>query len=157
MRSSNCPRYLVPATSEAKSRVMTRLLYKIRETFFWTMRKANPSAMALLPTPGSPMSRGLFFLRRLSICDTRSISFSRPTTGSSLSCSANSVRSRPKLSSTGVFDFCPFLAVDFEEAYAASSASSLSSEESLKVSAPGLSIKSSSEVIIDLNCSFTPS
>ena len=29
-----------------------------------TMRCASPSTMAVLPTPGSPMSTGLFFVRR---------------------------------------------------------------------------------------------
>ena len=38
---------------------------------------------------------------------TRSISFGRPMTGSSLPCRASSVRSRPKLSSAGVLDFLP--------------------------------------------------
>ena len=72
----------MPATKEAKSRVTTRLLYNTRATFLCTIRKANPSAIALFPTPGSPMRIGLFFLRRLNIWDTRSISLSRPTTGS---------------------------------------------------------------------------
>jgi hypothetical protein len=72
------------------------------------MRMASPSAMAVLPTPGSPMRTGLFFLRRLSTCATRSISFSRPTIGSSLSSAASFVRSCPKLSSTGVLDFSVF-------------------------------------------------
>ena len=49
-----------------------------------TMRCARPSAIAVLPTPGSPISTGLFFLRRDSTWMTRSISFSRPITGSSL-------------------------------------------------------------------------
>ena len=40
--------------------------------------------MAVLPTPGSPIRAGLFFVRRLRIWMTRSISFSRPMTGSSL-------------------------------------------------------------------------
>ena len=105
IRSSNCPLYLVPATKDARSKVTTRLLNKIRETFFWTMRKANPSAMAVLPTPGSPIKIGLFFFLRERICATRSISFSRPMIGSSLSSSAILVRSRPKLSKTGVRDF----------------------------------------------------
>ena len=39
--------------------------------------------MAVLPTPGSPMRTGLFFVRRESTCMTRSISFARPMTGSS--------------------------------------------------------------------------
>ena len=57
--------------------------------------------MAVLPTPGSPMSTGLFLVRRDSTCMTRSISFSRPTTGSSLCSRASAVRLRPNWSSTG--------------------------------------------------------
>ena len=105
MRSSNCPLYFVPATKLAKSSVTTRLSYKILDTFRCIMRKASPSAIADFPTPGSPISRGLFFFRRLSICETRWISFSLPTTGSSLPSSAMTVKSLPKLSKTGVFDF----------------------------------------------------
>ena len=74
----------------------------MRETFFCTIRNAKPSTMADFPTPGSPISTGLFFLRRLKICARRSISRSRPTTGSSLPSSAARVMSTPKLSSTGV-------------------------------------------------------
>ena len=58
------------------------------------MRSASPSAMAVLPTPGSPMSTGLFLLRRDKIWMTRCISVSRPITGSSLPLRAASVRSR---------------------------------------------------------------
>src|ERR1019366_4066954 len=64
-----------------------------------TIRWARPSTIAVLPTPGSPISTGLFFVRRLSTWITRRISSSRPITGSSLPCSAVSVRSRPKRSS----------------------------------------------------------
>jgi hypothetical protein len=39
----------------AKSKVTTRLLNKIRETFRFMIRMAKPSAMADLPTPGSPI------------------------------------------------------------------------------------------------------
>ena len=105
MRSSNCPRYFVPATKLAKSSVTTRLLNKILETFLLTILFAKPSAMADLPTPGSPIKRGLFFFLLLKICETRSISFSLPTTGSSFPSSAIAVRSLPKLSKTGVLDF----------------------------------------------------
>ena len=49
---------------------------------FW----ARPSATAVLPTPGSPIRHGLFLVRRPRIWVTRSISFFRPTTGSSLPC-----------------------------------------------------------------------
>ena len=51
--------------------------------------------MAVLPTPGSPISTGLFLVRRESTCMTRRISSSRPITGSSLPARASSVRSRP--------------------------------------------------------------
>src|SRR4249919_1626867 len=47
------------------------------------MSWARPSTTAVLPTPGSPIRTGLFFVRRESTCMTRSISFSRPMTGSS--------------------------------------------------------------------------
>ena len=67
--------------------------------------RASPSAIADFPTPGSPINNGLFFLRLLKICDTRSISLVRPITGSSLFSTANKVRSLPKLSRTGVLDF----------------------------------------------------
>ncbi len=103
--SSNCPLYLVPATNEARSKVTTLLPKSILDTFFCTILKARPSAIAVLPTPGSPISIGLFFFLLDRICATLSISFSRPTIGSSLSSSANLVRSLPKLSSTGVRDF----------------------------------------------------
>ena len=56
--------------------------------------------MAVLPTPGSPMSTGLFLVRRDSTCMTRSISFSRPITGSSFLSRASWVRLRPNWSST---------------------------------------------------------
>src|SRR5947209_5610110 len=45
------------------------------------MRWARPSTTAVLPTPGSPTSTGLFFVRRERICMIRSISVSRPTHG----------------------------------------------------------------------------
>ena len=48
------------------------------------MRWASPSTTAVLPTPGSPMSTGLFFVRRDRTWMTRRISSSRPMTGSSL-------------------------------------------------------------------------
>ena len=46
----------------------------------------GPSTMAVLPTPGSPISTGLFLVRRDSTWMTRRISSSRPMTGSSLPC-----------------------------------------------------------------------
>ena len=64
-----------------------------------TMRWARPSTTAVLPTPGSPMSTGLFLVRRDSTCTTRRISASRPITGSSLPSRARAVRSTPYFSS----------------------------------------------------------
>ena len=49
--------------------------------------------MAVLPTPGSPISTGLFLVRRCSTWIARRISSSRPITGSSLPSRARSVRS----------------------------------------------------------------
>ena len=54
------------------------------------MRWARPSTIAVLPTPGSPISTGLFLVRRERTWITRRISSSRPITGSSLPCSAAS-------------------------------------------------------------------
>ena len=48
------------------------------------MRWASPSTTAVLPTPGSPISTGLFLVRRDSTWTTRRISVSRPMTGSIL-------------------------------------------------------------------------
>ena len=57
------------------------------------MRCAKPSTMAVLPTPGSPISTGLFLVRRCSTWIARRISSSRPITGSSLPALARSVKS----------------------------------------------------------------
>ncbi len=98
-RSSNSPRYLAPATMLARSSEMSRLLRRLSGTSPSTMRRARPSTMAVLPTPGSPMSTGLFLVRRDSTWMTRRISSSRPMTGSILPARAASVRSRPYFSS----------------------------------------------------------
>src|SRR5262249_18696437 len=59
----------------------------------------RPSTMAVLPTPASPMSTGLFLVRRDRIWSTRRISRSRPITGSSFPALAMPVRSREYFSS----------------------------------------------------------
>ena len=64
-----------------------------------TIRCASPSTIAVLPTPGSPTSTGLFFVLRDRIWITRRISASRPMTGSSLPVRASTTRSRPYFSS----------------------------------------------------------
>ena len=81
-RSSNSPRYLAPATSEPMSSENTVLSRSPSGTSPRTIRWARPSTMAVLPTPGSPISTGLFLDLRLRIWITRRISASRPITGS---------------------------------------------------------------------------
>ena len=93
-RSSNSPRYFAPATRDARSRATIRFGFKTSGTSPDTIRPASPSTIAVLPTPGSPISTGLFFVRRARICITRRISSSRPITGSSFPRRAASVRSR---------------------------------------------------------------
>ncbi len=102
-RSSNSPRYLAPATKAPRSRVTTCLSRRVFGMSPRTIRWANPSTMAVLPTPGSPINTGLFFVRRLNTCMTRRISASRPITGSSLPCSASCVRLRPYFSRAWYF------------------------------------------------------
>ncbi len=102
MRSSNCPRYFVPATISARSSEITRLPCSSSGTSPSTIACASPSAPAVLPTPASPSSAGLFFVRRHRMRITRSISSARPITGSSAPFCASAVRSRPKVVSAGV-------------------------------------------------------
>ncbi len=97
-RSSNSPRNFAPATRDARSSATMRLSFSDSGTSPATTRRAMPSTMAVLPTPGSPMSTGLFFVRRESTCITRRISSSRPITGSSLLARASCVRSLQYLS-----------------------------------------------------------
>src|SRR5258705_2968311 len=92
-RSSNSPRYFAPASSAAMSSDSTRLPLSVSGTSPLTMRCASPSTIAVLPTPGSPISTGLFFVRRWRIWIVRRISSSRPLTGSSFPSRARSVRS----------------------------------------------------------------
>ena len=65
--SSNWPLYFVPATNAARSSITILLSKRVRDTCFSCIRSASPSAIAVLPTPGSPISIGLFFLRLLRI------------------------------------------------------------------------------------------
>ena len=92
-RSSNSPRYLEPATMEPRSSEISFLFCRVVGTSPATMRCARPSTTAVLPTPGSPISTGLFLVRRDRIWMTRRISWSRPITGSSLPSFAAAVKS----------------------------------------------------------------
>ncbi len=99
IRSSNSPRYLDPATIAPMSSETSLRSRRPSGTSPATIRWASPSTIAVLPTPGSPISTGLFLVRRERTWTTRRISSSRPITGSSLPRAAASVRSRPKRSS----------------------------------------------------------
>ena len=96
-RSSNSPRYFAPAINAPISSDIRRLLRRLSGTSPFTIRKARPSAMAVLPTPGSPIKTGLFFVRRDKTCMERRISSSRPMIGSIFPSRAASVRSRAYL------------------------------------------------------------
>ena len=82
--SSNCPRYLVPATNAAKSKENIFLPNNGIGALPSLINCAKPSTIAVLPTPGSPTKIGLFFFLLESILETLSISFLRPITGSIL-------------------------------------------------------------------------
>ena len=66
-RCSNSPRYFVPATIEAMSSSTISLERNRDGTSPLAIRCANPSMMAVFPTPDSPISAGLFFLRRVRV------------------------------------------------------------------------------------------
>jgi len=91
--SSNSPLYLEPATTPDKSRVTRRLFFTLSGKVPAIILDARPSAIAVLPTPGSPIRQGLFLPLLLNIWTTLAISFSLPITGSSCPFCANSVKS----------------------------------------------------------------
>ena len=66
-RSSNSPRYLAPAIRLPMSSAISRRSLRLSGTSPLAMRSARPSAIAVLPTPGSPISTGLFLVRRARI------------------------------------------------------------------------------------------
>ena len=80
--SSNSPRYFAPAIKLPISKEINCRFFNDSGTSPLIMRWANPSAIAVLPTPGSPIKTGLFLERRESTWITRRISSSRPITGS---------------------------------------------------------------------------
>ena len=92
-RSSNSPLYFAPATSAPISSAKIFLSFSPCGTSPFTIRCASPSTTAVLPTPGSPISTGLFFVFRDRIRTTLRISLSRPMTGSSFWFLAFSTRS----------------------------------------------------------------
>ncbi len=105
-RSSNSPRNLVPAIRSPRSSVRISFSLIDSGTLPWAICWAKPSAMAVFPTPASPIRTGLFFERRESICITRPTSVSLPMTGSSLLSWAILVRLRVYFESARYFFGC---------------------------------------------------
>ena len=91
-RLSNSPFMLAPACSSPTSSTRNSTSRRDGGTSPATMRCAKPSTTAVLPTPASPTSMGLF-CRRMRMSTTWRISSSRPTTGSILPSRACAVRS----------------------------------------------------------------
>lgn len=67
-RSSNAPRYCVPATREPTSSAINARPLSPGGAAGETMSCAMPSTSAVLPTPGSPISTGLFLVRLRRTC-----------------------------------------------------------------------------------------
>ena len=91
--SSNSPLYFAPASKEPISRAKIFLSFRLSGTSPRKIRIASPSTTAVLPTPGSPMSTGLFFVFLLSIRTVFLICASLPITGSNLPLLALSTKS----------------------------------------------------------------
>ena len=98
-RSSNSPRNLDPATSPGMSSHRTRFCLMASGTPPAAMACARPSTTAVLPTPASPSSTGLFLVRRDSVWMACRTTPSRATTGSRRPSRASCVRSRLNFSS----------------------------------------------------------
>ncbi len=92
-RCSNSPFIEAPASSRPTSRVLSATSCSTGGTSPLAIRSAKPSTTAVLPTPASPTSIGLFCRRRSRMSTTCRISASRPITGSILPARACSVRS----------------------------------------------------------------
>ncbi len=95
-RFSNSPLTPAPAWSSPRSSPSSSTPDRIDGTSPSTMRSARPSTTAVLPTPASPTTIGLFFLLRPRISIICRISRSRPNTGSISPARARPVKSSVK-------------------------------------------------------------
>ena len=93
--SSNSPLNLAPAIKLPISNEKIILFFNPSGTSLFTILWANPSTIAVLPTPGSPIKTGLFFVLLDKILIECLISSSLPITGSSLPFLASSVKFLP--------------------------------------------------------------
>ena len=85
----------MPAIIDDKSSENTFFPRRVSGTSPDTIFCAKPSATAVLPTPGSPIRHGLFFVLLDKICITLSISLSLPIIGSIPPSAATFVKSVP--------------------------------------------------------------
>jgi len=100
--SSKSPLYFAPAIIPDISMLTTLLFFNVSGTSPATIFSARPSAIAVFPTPGSPIKQGLFLLLLDKIWITLSISVLLPITGSSFPSLAFLVRSVPYWFNVGV-------------------------------------------------------
>ena len=119
----------MPATREPRSILTRRLLCKTSAISPLAIRWARPSTIAVLPTPGSPIKIGLFFVLLASIWVKRSISSSLPITGSSLPSRASCVKSRECSSRVGVEEVSCFFSKLVKVLFCFSSLNSFSCSE----------------------------
>ncbi len=102
-RSSNSPLNFAPATRAPISSETSLTFLRLSGTSPRTILCAKPSTIAVLPTPGSPISTGLFFVRRFKTWIIRLTSSSRPITGSNFPFLASAVKSVEYFSSAFIF------------------------------------------------------
>jgi hypothetical protein len=114
--SSNSHLYFAQAKSDHISRDIILLCNKLSGTSFSTIFLAIHSIIAVLPTPGSQIKTGLFFVLLDNICKVLLISSSLQITGSIFHLRAKSTKSIPYfLSAFNLFSqslsviFSPFL------------------------------------------------
>ena len=81
-RSSKSPRYLAPDSSAGRSKANRCLSCKECGTLPSRIILAMPSAIAVFPTPASPIRQGLFLVRRVKIRISCCNSLSLPMMGS---------------------------------------------------------------------------
>ncbi len=100
-RSSKAPRCSVPPSRAPTLSSTIRLPARTAGSLPSAARMAIASTTAVLPTPASPTSTGLFLLLRASAWSTARISRRRPMIGPISPLRARAVRSRPKRSRVG--------------------------------------------------------
>ena len=98
IRSSKSPRNLAPESIPTRSIAMMRLFRRFAGMEPSATRCARPSTTAVFPTPGSPVSTGLFLVRLDSTWITRSSTSSRPIIGSYAFSATRLVMSVPNFS-----------------------------------------------------------